>query len=102
MLIHVPQNESALFVASCSMVTAHQPVSVYFCIKLRHLKLVGLLSAGAGPLVAGSVGELVAVGRDKVVKDGGSTGAWENLLVCLNFEMLEPELVAYRRGSPWG
>jgi len=101
MLIHVPQNESALFVASCSMRTAHQLVPVYCCIKLSHLKLVGLLSAGARPLVAGGVGELVAVGRDKVVKDGGSAGACHILLANLHFEVLGFELVAYRKGSPW-
>jgi hypothetical protein len=40
-----------------------------------YLELVGLLGAGARPLVAGGVGELVAVGSNEVVEDSGSTGA---------------------------
>ena len=77
MLIHVPSKKRVCtfrrVVFNGDSSSALSPV--YCCIKLRRLKLVGLLSAGAGPLVAGSVGELVAVRRDEVVEDGGSTGA---------------------------
>jgi hypothetical protein len=45
-----------------------------------HLELVGLLGAGAGPLVASGVGELVAVRSDEVVEDSGATGACGFLL----------------------
>jgi hypothetical protein len=49
-----------------------------------YLELVGLLSAGAGPLVASGVGELVAVGSNEVVENSGSTGACYFVLACLN------------------
>lgn len=71
-----PSNESALFVASCSMVTSSSARLRLLLHQIRRLKLVGLLSAGTGPLVASGVGELVAVRGDEVVEDGGSTGAW--------------------------
>jgi hypothetical protein len=48
-----------------------------------YLELVGLLGAGAGPLVAGGVGELVAVGSNEVVENSGSTGACQYVLAYL-------------------
>jgi hypothetical protein len=92
MLIHVPleKKKSSLHFSSrrVQLVTAHQPcLPSIVASKLRRLKLVGLLGAGAGPLVAGSVGEFVAVGRDEVVEDGGSTGACQILLACLIFKI---------------
>jgi hypothetical protein len=49
------------------------------------LELVGLLGAGARPLVASSVGELVAVRSDEVVEDSGTTGACEIMLAPVHF-----------------
>ena len=46
-----------------------------FCVPFLNtrLELVGLLGAGARPLVASGVGELVAVRSDEVVEDSGAT-----------------------------
>lgn len=56
-------------VSACLRLSLHPPI------RRKRLKLVGGVGAGAGPLVAGGVGELVAVGRDEVVENGGATGA---------------------------
>jgi hypothetical protein len=102
MLIHVPQKRVCTFRRVVFNGDSSSACLRLFLHQIRRLKLVGLLSAGTRPLVAGSVGELVAVGRDEVVKDGGSTGACQNLLVYLDFKMSDFKLIAYRRGSPWG
>lgn len=60
-----------------SVVSVCPRLSLHVTFRLARLKLVGGVGAGAGPLVASGVRELVAVGRDEVVKDGGTTGACE-------------------------